>query len=70
MAARKAPSPDQIFTVEVEPGLFVYSLSGKLPAASRKMVDKMVAEGDERSHEAAREIREIIAAQRNGHSSA
>ena len=66
MAARQTALANDIFAVEVEPGVFAYSPSHKLPAASRKLVDAMVAEGAERTREAAQEIREIIAARRNG----
>ncbi len=46
MAARKTPvRKDQLFAVEVEPGVFVYSLPlrHELPAATRKMIDDMNA---------------------------
>jgi hypothetical protein len=65
-AASKTARGDQIFAVEVEPGLFVYSLSHKLPAASRKIVDKMVAEGAERTREAAAQLRQLHANRLNG----
>ena len=72
MAARKTPAPkapraDQIFMVEVEPGVFVYSLplADKLPAATRKMVDEMNAKGAARTRKAAAELRQSLAS-RNG----
>lgn len=65
---RKARTRDQIFAVEVEPGVFAYSPGHKLPAATRRVVDQMVAEGAERTRQAAQEIREILAARRNGDS--
>lgn len=74
MAAGKTPAPktaspkergaDQIFAVEVEPGVFVYSLDHRLPAASRKLVDKIVAEGAERTRQAAAELRQLHADRR------
>lgn len=65
----KAKAVDGIFAVEVEPGVFVYSLppSHTLPAASRKRLQALKAEGAVRTQEARRQIEEIIAAQQNGH---
>jgi hypothetical protein len=66
-AASKRPRADQIFAVEVEPGVFVYSLplADKLPAATRRMVDAMNAKGAERTRKAAAELRRSLAS-RNG----
>ena len=65
-AKRKAA--EGIFAVEVEPGVFVYSLppSHTLPAATRKMLDEMDARAAERIDRRWAEVRQRIAARRNG----
>ena len=56
------------FTKEVEPGLFVYSVDVDVdvPASTRRMIDAAVGHAEE----AAVEIRQAIAARRNGDGSA
>ncbi len=74
MAARSATTADEasanerIFAVEVEPGVFVYSLPlpHTMPAETRKMLDEMDAQAAERIDRGWAEVRRRIAARRNG----
>ena len=64
----KTKAAEGLFAVEVEPGVFVYSLppSHTLPAATRKMIDEMSARADERISRRWEEVRQRRAARSNG----
>ena len=65
----KTEAAEGIFAVEVEPGVFVYSLppSHTLPASTRKMIDEMDARAAERIDRRWAEVRQFLESRRNGH---